>query len=195
MIIPSVLSRPPFRYAAWMNLVLYQSIWFGSIVFRSAFEPVAIILLALHLWLVPQRGREFAIILICGGLGFTTDAALTHVGLYAFTPAPELIVAPLWLAMIWFGFAGTIRHGLSFFMKRPWLAIPAGAIVAPLNYVGAERLGAVTYPMGTLPSAIIVSITWTVLMAVFVTVYAALERQNGLKLTGRDTKPYGVQNV
>lgn len=195
MTIKTFIKNPPIRYAAWMNLVLYQSIWFGSIFLQSSFEPVAITLLLLHFWLVPERSRELAVILICGGLGFTTDAALTQLGVYAYSPEPNLIVAPLWLAMIWFGFAGTVRHGLSFFMKRPWLAIPAGAIVAPLNYVGAERFGAVSYPIGTMPTAIIVSLAWTVLMAIFVITYAGFERTKTTVNRSAPSQPYGVQNA
>jgi len=103
----------------------------------------------------------------CASMGLVMDATLAIVGIFEFTATPSFLPVPLWLILIWVGFAGTLRHGLRFFMERPMLALSAAAIGAPLIYHSASRLGAVSFPLGPLITGAVVSVAWLFLMIMF----------------------------
>jgi hypothetical protein len=105
---------------------------------------------------------------VCASLGLLADIILTYMGVYEFTPSPVGIPVPIWLGVLWLGFAGTFRVGLAFFIKRPPLAVAAAAIGAPFSYLAAGQLGAVSFPYGVVKTGLVLACVWIVLMSVFV---------------------------
>ncbi|MEM7570717.1 MAG: DUF2878 domain-containing protein [Pseudomonadota bacterium] len=155
-------------YPKLLNFVLFQAIWFGCILWRDAFEPIAFALIALHLLLCRNRTTELGLMLSCGLFGIAIDSALSIAGVFEFADAQRLLPVPLWLMAIWFGFAATLRHGLQFFVARAFILLPLAAIGAPLNYLAAERFGAVVFPLGGTQTAILVSAVWVLISVKFV---------------------------
>jgi hypothetical protein len=49
---------------------------------------------------------------------------------------------------------------MSFMAARPRLMTLAAGIFAPLTYFAAARLGAVTFPLGAAPTALVVALSW-----------------------------------
>src|SRR5271168_1295168 len=47
--------------------------------------------------------------------------------------------APLWILCLWAAFALTLMRSLAWLMRRPWLAVLAGALGGPLAYASAAR--------------------------------------------------------
>lgn len=159
-------SKP--RSSKLLNFVLFQAIWFGCVLWRDAFEPVAFALIALHLLLSSNRKTELGLMLSCGLFGTAIDSVLSLSGVFEFSGNDMLLPIPLWLVAIWLGFAATLRHGLQFFVDRPAILLPLAAIGAPLNYLAAERFGAVEFPLGGTLTAATVSAVWVLITLKFV---------------------------
>ena len=117
------------------------------------------------------------IMALCGSIGIGVDSFLKWQGVFLFDPEPQVFVIPLWLVGLWLGFAGTLRHGLNYFVKRPALAALAGAIFAPLTYFAAARLGAVSFPLPGATTVWIIGAVWAVMMVCFSGIYHWIEQQ------------------
>ena len=155
-------------YPKWLNFLFFQSIWFAAILGQASLEWLIVLLLATHLLLVTDLKRELWIILPCVTVGVLADTLLTLNNVLIFDPAPSLLPIPLWLVGIWLAFAGTLRHSMSYLMKRPVIAIAAAAIAAPLSYFAGMRLGAVSFGLDILSTALLIGALWAGLMAIFI---------------------------
>ena len=159
---------PAIRYTLWMNLLLYQGIWFIAVLGRTPYVWIAFALLGIHLWLCTNRRRELGVLVAGSIVGLACDTTLTLNGIFQFSPTPNLLPIPLWLVAIWLAFNATLRHSLRGLSKRPAVLILLAALGAPLSYLGAERLGAVTLPLGQVQTALILAPVWAAIMAILI---------------------------
>lgn len=164
----------------WINLSIYQCVWFGSVLMQEGFLLPSLALLCLHLITTRNRLVEVAVVVMCGALGISTDLMLTHYGLYEFPPTLGVFGFPLWLVAIWLAFAATLRHSLRYFIAHPVLGLSSAAVGAPLSYLAASRLGAVELPMGMVNTFLVLAFIWVILMGVFIILINSLERVAGL---------------
>lgn len=165
-------------YPSWKNIVLYQTVWFGSVLAQNYFVLPVILLLCVHFYLCQHRRDEVIVVALCAASGIIGDALLTRAGVFSFQASQLMHVVPLWLVAIWVGFASTLRHGLAFLVRRPAVAILAAGIGAPVVYLAAARLGAVQFPMGTARTAIIVGFVWMLQMCIFLLVLKGVARHS-----------------
>ena len=147
-------------YSRVLNFAWYQLIWFGAVVGGVMFEPLLGLMIVLHLVLVRRWKSEFLLMTGAAIVGGGFDAVLTSAGFFAFDQTPSLLPIPLWLFAIWMGFAGTLNHSMSFMVARPRLMAIAAAFFAPMTYLVAQRLGAVTFPYGNAATAIAIGLSW-----------------------------------
>lgn len=149
-----------------LNLVGFQLGWLGCVAgagfgFAWPGTVAAVALLALHLWWVEGRRSEINLILLVVSIGVLIDSFLGLVGLFRFSaPWPVEWVAPPWLIGVWLLFAATLRHGLGWLARRPWLATGFGALGGPLAYLAGERLGAATFPHGYGTTLGLLAVVW-----------------------------------
>lgn len=155
---PSSLTRP---YSRLLNFAGYQLLWFTAVLGGSDYLPLLGLLLMAHLWLAGWRRSEVLLMSSVALLGASVDSLLTTAGYFAFPEAPGVLPVPLWLLGIWLGFAGTLRHSMTPLVSRPRLMTLATTVFAPLTYLAAQRLGAVQFPLGNLPTAIAVGLSWS----------------------------------
>ncbi|MEO0437656.1 MAG: DUF2878 domain-containing protein [Pseudomonadota bacterium] len=146
-------------YSRVLNFAWYQLTWFAAVLGGAAYEWFLGILLLMHLGLVGTWGREIALMIAVAALGCSVDALLAMAGYFQFDGESWLPI-PLWHVAIWVGFAGTLRHSMTFMVQRPRLMTIAAALFAPLTYLAAQRLGAVVFPLGSFPTAIVISLCW-----------------------------------
>lgn len=172
-----------FSYNKIHNYVLYQSIWLLAIFGGTAYEWLLAMLIGLHLLLCGDWKVEAKIMILGAAIGLAVDTLLTIRGVFVFMPSPEVLPVPLWLAAIWFGFIGTLRHSLSFMLKRPVLMTLAAGILAPLSYLAAMRFGAVEFPYGSTTTFTVVSISWMVMTPIFIWLTHLLGNEQKIKVT------------
>ena len=155
------------KYPKLLNLAIYQGIWFTAILGRESTEWVVFTILAMHLILCEDKRAEFKVLFGVSALGVLVDSILTQTGVFVFSPSPEILPIPLWLVGIWMGFAGTLRHSLSYFISRPRLGMAAAGISAPLSYLAGMRLEAVSFGLGLFETMLLIGLIWSHLMGLF----------------------------
>jgi len=147
-------------YSRVLNFAWYQLLWFTAVLGGSDVTYLLALMLVAHLTLVAKRRSEAALMLGAAALGGAFDGLIASAGFYAFAEAPAVLPVPIWLLGIWMGFAGTLRHSMAFMAARPRLLTAAAAVFAPLTYLAAERLGAVTFTHGSVPTAVVIGLSW-----------------------------------
>lgn len=135
---------------AWINFVLYEMVWFASVMGAShgAAWPAGVATLLFGAWrlTVSQNARaEIRLVVVGVLLGFLFDGALVRSGLVAYAAPWPAGMAPAWILALWAAFALSVVPLLGYLHTRPWLATAFGAAGGPLAYLGAARGWAVIH--------------------------------------------------
>ncbi len=146
----------------WVHAVGYQVTWFVTVLSGN---------LVSLLWLLPMgflvlyRASHRALIYIgvVALLGYSIDLALQATGFIQFNH--NTVLGPLWLLVLWVGFADVIWH-LLYRIPKWWFQAVLGAISGPLSYVTGAALGAAE-PMTT-GGIIAFAIWWAIGFPAFV---------------------------
>lgn len=144
----------------WVNLIGFNIAWWCAILLREEGVLILSALLLAHLFGHRQPVREALVIVLCGVLGFVVDLLLTRAGLFIFAGGHW---PPLWLLLLWFCFAATLRQSLGLFRTRMVLAAVCGAVAGSVTYLAAARLGAVMLGASELAMFSLLSLIWLVL--------------------------------
>jgi hypothetical protein len=158
---PLIASKP------WFNLIWFQVFWFTAVIGQHQAVLLLVLLLVLHFLLLPQRRQELWLIALCAPLGIMIDSLLSFLGIFEFTNLGNSLI-PLWLAGLWIAFTATLRHGLVFFLSRPYLASVCGAIAGPLSYFAGQRLGAVEFGLPVVSTLLLLGAIWALLFPLFI---------------------------
>ncbi|TCS37128.1 DUF2878 domain-containing protein [Reinekea marinisedimentorum] len=150
-----------------INALLFNALWLGLVVIGNAFIPLAIIGLCFHLCIVNNTLHEAKVMAAVAGIGLLADVLLTFAGVFEFT------ATPYWLLFLWLAFASTINHSLKWVARLPYAAHISGLLFAPLSYLAAERLGAVSFGLSTLSTYLLLGVVWLLLLNVFVLISTA----------------------
>jgi hypothetical protein len=163
----------PYPYIA--NFIWFQTIWFLAVGKGDSSYLFLLPLFAVHFLLCYQWKRELEVIASCALIGIIADSIFYKFGLYAFRNEPDILPIPFWLIAIWIGFAGTLRHSLRTFLNKPMLITALAGVFAPISYLAAMRLNAVTFPYGPYFTLICVSAAWIIMMTCFVKIVNFIE--------------------
>jgi hypothetical protein len=123
--------------------------------------PVALLSLALHFYLVSDRGLEFRRLLPVALVGVGVDVTLTLAGVFDFGSAT---IVPGWLIALWWVFAAALYRSFAKIGQSMWLAAVLGGIAVPFNYMVGAGVGAVTLPMGEMFSVSVLVAIWVFLL-------------------------------
>jgi hypothetical protein len=145
----------------WFNALWFQATWFCCVLGREPWLPVALLSLALHFYLVSDRGLEFRRLLPVALVGVGVDVTLTLAGVFDFDSAT---IVPGWLIALWCVFAAALYRSLAKIGQSTWLAAALGGIAVPFNYMVGAGLGAVTLPMGEMFSVSVLVAIWVFLL-------------------------------
>jgi hypothetical protein len=154
------------RYSKVLNFAWYQLLWFTAVVGGDSIAWLLLVMLIIHLLWVKSWRSELQLMVPVALLGGGIDSAIAAAGYYVFDTIPQVLPIPVWLVAIWLGFAGTLRHSLGWLIARPRLMTILASVGAPLTYVAAARLGAVSFPLGTWPTALVVGLAWAAISPV-----------------------------
>lgn len=146
-----------------VNFIGFQLYWWSCILLQNNAIVVCSLLLLLHLLCHRQPQQEFISIALLGLAGFAVDFILTLFDCFAFAHYPEY-VPPVWLLLLWIGFATNVTTLSSRLKSNWWLMSIAGALLAPLSYLAAAKLNAVTLPYGYLQTWLILVPIWFLLL-------------------------------
>lgn len=133
------------------NFAAFQIGWFACVVGGANHWPwagsaVALVIIAIHLVVVRNRGGEILLIVIAGTLGALCDSLLVAAYITQF---PSGIIAsntaPVWIIALWMLFATTLNHSLRWLQGRYLIATLFGLVGGPAAYYAGHRLGGVEF--------------------------------------------------
>ncbi|AVP97688.1 DUF2878 domain-containing protein [Ahniella affigens] len=149
------------------NALLFQALWFSAVLGAAKglwwpALPVLGVLIAFTWRYSPTRAQDFRLLGVAVALGMIIETGFAQTGWIRYAAAlPSTELAPVWILLMWAGFALTINHSLAPLMRTRWLALLSGAVFGPLAYFGAARLGAVeSFGLSTLAMMLVIGVAW-----------------------------------
>lgn len=133
-----------------INFIFFQLVWFICILGAAINEThiavtFSLLIIFFHLYTVKDRKNELKILLLASIIGFLFDGFLLKSNLVLYTNHGwSYSITPLWIIVLWMGFAITLNSSLSWLKKKLNLSIFFGALGGPLAYLAGEKLEAVT---------------------------------------------------
>ncbi|MBW3760829.1 DUF2878 domain-containing protein [Aeromonas jandaei] len=155
----------------WAHLLGFNLYWLLAVKWQQPGPLLAMLLL--HFLFSPssQRDRRLLSIAVAGCL---LDALLWQLGLFHF-PAGF----PLWLVLLWLGFALTLAHGMRWLLRLPrWQQALFGMVGGTSSYVAGAAMGAVHLPWGIGISAALLAVIWMWWLPVLLWVMVKLEGES-----------------
>lgn len=164
-LIAGVDGTAPSRLANVLNAVLFQLLWCCSVLGAGVYGypwlallgaiPLLLSVLRLPGWRADLRLAAWLV-----PLGWALDSLWAVTGVLVFHGSA---VAPLWIAVLWFGVALSVNHSLAMLRDRPRISAIGVGVFAPFSYFGGSKLGAVTIP--ALPPLLMVGVAWALVFA------------------------------
>lgn len=149
-----------------VNALLFQLGWFACI-FGAKYPwllLVALACLGAHFTWVARWRVEGRLVARVALFGCALDTFLLNLGVFDFASDSRLV--PAWLALLWALFATTLNHCLAWSARPWWRACLLGAIAGPLAYLAGSQLAGLSLPLGTLPTLLLLTPLWAVVMFV-----------------------------
>ncbi|MCG8463484.1 MAG: DUF2878 domain-containing protein [Xanthomonadales bacterium] len=159
----------------FVNVLVFNALWPVCVIgaAKGLVWPGVLLSLALLAWhLVPlHRVRgDGVLVLLCLSVGTLLDTLWIRLAWLDFaSPGPYPLWAPLWIVALWLGFALALNHSLQWLQRWPITAATSFIFFAPFSYFMASRLGAVSWTGDFLITALVIGISWSVLMAFLLT--------------------------
>jgi hypothetical protein len=154
-----------------VNAMLFQVVWFATVAGAGAgywWTGLPALLLFAVWQLRHSQWPRADLTLVASGMvfGLLIDSMLVFGGWLRFaTPLPWAEAAPVWIGVLWAGFALTLNHSLAYLKTHLGLAVLFGAIGGPLAYFGAARLfSAVQFAAPFAEVALALAVAWSLAM-------------------------------
>ena len=165
-----------------INFIFFQLIWFVCIIGAATNETHAavafsLLIILFHLYLTKDKKNELKILLLASILGFLFDGFLlkNELVLYA-NHGWSYSITPLWIIVLWMGFAITLNSSLSWLKKKIKLSALFGAVGGPLAYLAGEKLEAVT--ILTSGAIVALAIGWAIITPLLIIVTNKLSKND-----------------
>ncbi len=143
------------------NGFLFQIAWFACVLGGTQVALFAApLVIWLHLRYVSGDYYELALLLQVALLGLLVDTGLIYLGVLS---GPGVnVLPPPWLTLLWPLFATTLCYCMEWFQKRPWAAVPAGAIAGATSYYAGVKLSGISFGLPLVTSLSIIALVWAV---------------------------------
>ena len=162
---PNRLVKFAQQHLIVINLLMFQAVWWLSILYLNSSLWLTIPLLLVHFGLSSEVRQDLSLMLKVAIFGFAFDSALMLAGVFQFQQFP------FWLLLIWCHFAISLRYSLGFAHKLNWqFNALLGGIFGCLSYLAGARFEAVVLPLELFYSALILFFVWLVMFPMFVNV-------------------------
>jgi len=165
----------------FVNLVAFQAGWFACVLgaangMYSLGPAVVAAGGALHLALSKDRKGQALLLAAAAVLGLLVETALSAIG--ATAPARDAVpspLPPLWLFALWPNFGAALPVSLRFLRGKPALSAVLGAVAGPGAYYSGARLGALSFPGGTLFGLALLAVVWAASVPLLVRISERVE--------------------
>ncbi|WP_309265536.1 DUF2878 domain-containing protein [Aeromonas salmonicida] len=155
----------------WAHLLGFNLYWLLAVKWQQP-GPLLLMLL-LHFIFSPSRKGDLRLLPVALA-GCLLDGLLWQLGLFQF-PAGF----PLWLVLLWLGFALSLSHGLRWLRPLPrWQQSLFGMAGGASSYVAGAAMGAVHLPWGIWISTALLAVIWMWGLPVLLWVTVKLEGES-----------------
>lgn len=152
----------------WAHLLGFNLYWLLAVKWQQPGPLLGILLL--HFLFSPRRRQDWRLIPVALA-GCLLDILLWLLGLFQFPSG-----FPLWLLLLWCGFALTLSHGLRWLRPLPrWQQALFGMVGGASSYVAGAAMGAVHLPWGIWISTALLAVIWMWWLPVLLWVTVTLE--------------------
>lgn len=159
----------------WMNIIGYQLVWMTTVGGAAhglwwAGMPVLAVFAAWQWRASSVPWADLKLVLIAAVIGFAVDSAFAASQLLHYqTPLPSTLLAPIWILVLWMGFALTLNHSMQFLRGHMVWAVAFGAIGGPVAYLAADRFwGAVRFDQPMWQVIVALALAWAIVTPVLV---------------------------
>lgn len=155
-----------------INAAIFQILWFACVLggANSLVWPCLVMGLLMMIWqLHPSRRHpgDLRVLVTAIALGLAIDTAWPVLGLMEFTdPRPIYPFTPMWMLVLWMGFALTLNHSMSWLSRHPALPALMGFIGGPMAYFTGQKLGAVNYLIDPWILSAILGVVWAIALTI-----------------------------
>lgn len=163
------------------NLVLFQMTWIAAVGGAGyGYWWPGLLMLALfvvwHCSMTTDWRADLTLAALLSVIGFAADTALLHAGVLSYaTPIPWIQAAPIWIVVLWAGFALTLNHSMGFLHGQSWWAVAFGFLGGPLAYwVAVNVWDAASFGDSPLYSLLALAVVWAILTPVAMALAARL---------------------
>ncbi|MBL0520713.1 DUF2878 domain-containing protein [Aeromonas enteropelogenes] len=155
----------------WAQLLGFNLYWLLAVKWQLP-GPLLTMLL-IHFLCSPSRKRDLRLLPMALA-GSLLDLLLWRLGLFDFKAG-----FPLWLALLWVGFALTLAHGMRWLLRLPrWQQGLFGMLGGTASYVAGAEMGAVHLPWGIGISAALLAVIWMWWLPLLLWVMVKLEGES-----------------
>ncbi|MCF5903292.1 MULTISPECIES: DUF2878 domain-containing protein [Aeromonas] len=155
----------------WAHLLGFNLYWLLAVKWQQPGPLLAMLLL--HFIFSPSRLSDWRLLPIAVA-GCLLDALLWQLGLFRFPSG-----FPLWLVLLWLGFALTLAHGMRWLLRLPrWQQALFGVFGGASSYVAGAAMGAVHLPWGIWISSAQLAVIWMWWLPVLLWVMVKLEGES-----------------
>ena len=152
----------------WAHLLGFNLYWLLAVKWQQP-GPLLLMLL-LHFLFSPRRRQDWRLIPVALA-GCLLDILLWLLGLFQFPSG-----FPLWLLLLWCGFALTLSHGLRWLRPLPrWQQALFGMVGGASSYVAGAAMGGGHLPRGIWISTALLAVIWMWWLPVLLWVTVTLE--------------------
>ena len=152
----------------WAHLLGFNLYWLLAVKWQQL-GPLLLMLL-LHFLFSPRRRQDWRLVPVALA-GCLLDILLWRLGLFQFPSG-----FPLWLLLLWCGFALTLSHGPRWLRPLPrWQQALFGMVGGASSYVAGAAMGAVHLPWGIWISTALLAVIWMWWLPVLLWVTVTLE--------------------
>ena len=131
-----------------INAVLFQCLWFATILLGWEYAVLPALLMMAHLSKVKAAYLSNLFLPLFVVLGIGWDSLLISLNLIQISGSPlSLGVMPLWLMMCWLGVALSLGLSLGWWNQYPRLFILSCAFMAPISYYAGMRFGVLSFEL------------------------------------------------
>lgn len=150
---------------------------------------VALVIVAISLKQAENRHAEVLTLGLITLVGLVWESFVSSQQLMIYATQSEsqhggLVLAPIWLVVMWALFATTINQSMGWLKDKLIVAAILGAIFGPMAFIAGEKLGAVTFVNESAAMALL-ALGWAILMPLVCLIAKSIENKHmaNIKLT------------
>ena len=157
-----------------INAAVFQALWFACVIggAKGILWPAIVLMLGMLVWQMAEHRRhvsDLKLVLVAVILGLLVDSIWINMGLMEFSDKrPIAWLSPVWIVMMWVGFALTINHSLAWLTAHPLLPAATGLFGGPMAYYAGLKLGAVEYLADPMLVSALLGIAWASSLTILV---------------------------